>query len=94
LRFESFLGGTISFVCQNTIVPSSPPHTHTHTHTRRAISESEPGDTYLKTASSDLARTCNTMETSHGDSEDTLLVHNLQSIAYYVRASLVNMSQH
>jgi hypothetical protein len=63
-------------------------HSERTAHWFRAISESEPGDTYLKTASSDLARTCNTMETSHGDSEDTLLVHNLQSIAYYVRASL------
>ncbi|CAI7992835.1 Sorting nexin-7 [Geodia barretti] len=64
-------------------------HSERTAHWFRAISESEPGDTYLKTASSDLARTCDTMETSHGDSEDTLLVHNLQSIADYVRACLV-----
>ena len=61
--------------------PSLPPS--------RAISESEPSETYLKTASSDLARTCETMESNHGDSEDTLLIHNLQSIADYVRAAQV-----
>jgi hypothetical protein len=57
-------------------------------HWFRAISECEPGDTYLKTAACDLARTCDTMETNHGDSEDTLLIHNLQSIADYVRTAL------
>lgn len=57
-------------------------------HWFRAVCESEPADTYLKAATSNLARTCDAMESHHGDSEDTLLIHNLQSIADYVRAAL------
>ena len=62
-------------------------------HWFRAISESEPDDTYLKTAAADLSRTCEATESQHGDSDETLFIHNLQSVADYVKAAQVSISQ-
>ena len=59
-------------------------------HWFRAISESEPDETYLKTAAADLSRTCEATESQHSDSDETLFIHNLQSVADYVRAAQVN----
>ncbi|XP_064396977.1 uncharacterized protein LOC135343878 isoform X2 [Halichondria panicea] len=58
-------------------------------HWFRAISDSEPLDcvTYLRTAASDLSRTCEAIESHHTDSDDGLLVQNLQSIAEYIVTS-------
>lgn len=56
-------------------------------HWFRAISESEPAETYLKRAASDLARSCEVMEGHHGDTDEILFIQNLQSIADYVRAA-------
>ncbi len=55
-------------------------------HWFRAVSDSEPQDcvTYLKTAASDLSRTCEAIESHHSDTDDGLLVQNLQSIAEYI----------
>ena len=53
-----------------------------------AISESEVTDTYLRTAAGDLARMCEVMEGHHADSDETLFIQNLQSIADYVRTAL------
>ena len=58
-------------------------------HWIRAISESEVMDTYLRTAASDLARMCEVMEGHHADSDETLFIQNLQSIADYVRTAQV-----
>ncbi len=60
-------------------------------HWFRAISDSEPLDcvTYLRTAASDLSRTCEAIESHHNDSDDGLLVQNLQSIAQYIITSKV-----
>ena len=46
-------------------------------------------DTYLRTAASDLARMCEVMEGHHADSDETLFIQNLQSIADYVRTAQV-----
>ena len=59
-------------------------------HWFRAISESEPDETYLKTAAADLSRTCEATECQQSDSDETLFIHNLQSVADYVRASQVS----
>lgn len=58
-------------------------------HWFRAISESEPDVTYLKTAAADLSRTCEATECQHSDSDETLFIHNLQSVADFVRAAQV-----
>ena len=58
-------------------------------HWFRAISESEVMDIYLRTAASDLARMCEVMEGHHADSDETLFIQNLQSIADYVRTAQV-----
>ena len=58
-------------------------------HWFRAISESEVTDTYLRTAAGDLARMCEVMEGHHADSDETLFIQNLQSIADYVRTAQV-----
>ena len=60
-------------------------------HWFRAISESEPDDTYLKTAAADLSRTCEATEGQQTDSDETLFIHNLQSVADFVRASQVSL---
>ena len=60
-------------------------------HWFRAISESEPDETYLKTAAADLSRTCEATECQHSDSDETLFIHNLQSVADYVRAAQVSI---
>ena len=58
-------------------------------HWFRAISEAEGTDTYLRSASSDLARMCEVMEGHHADSDETLFIQNLQSMADYVRKAQV-----
>ena len=58
-------------------------------HWFRAISESEPDETYLKMAAADLSRTCEATESQQSDSDETLFIHNLQSVADYVRAAQV-----
>ncbi len=65
-------------------------------HWFRAISDSEPLDcvTYLRTAASDLSRTCEAIESHHTDSDDGLLVQNLQSIAEYIVTSKVRGTVH
>ena len=57
----------------------------------RAIAKGEPCDTYVKTASTDLARTCEAIESHHlnSDGDDALCVQNLQSIADYIRGAKV-----
>eukprot|EP00731_Ephydatia_muelleri_P012936 Em0007g246a len=56
-------------------------------HWFRALSESEPVETYLKFAASDLARTCESVEGHQIDTDDTLFIQSLQSIADYVKAA-------
>lgn len=58
-------------------------------HWFQAISDSEPDHTYLKRASTDLARTCEAMESQVGDSDEMLFIQNLQSLTDYVRVAQV-----
>ncbi len=60
-------------------------------HWFRAVSDSEPVEclTYLRTAASDMSRTCEAIESHHNDTDDGLLVQNLQSIAHYIIAAKV-----
>ena len=46
-------------------------------------------DTYLRTAASDQARMCEVMEGHQADSDETLFIQNLQSIADFVRTAQV-----
>ena len=59
-------------------------------HWFRAISEAESADTYLRSSASDLARMCEVMEGHHADSDETLFIQNLQSMADYVRKAQVH----
>ena len=69
--------------------PSLPPPSEKTAHWFRALSESEPVETYLKFAASDLARTCESVEGHQIDTDDTLFIQSLQSIADYVKAAQV-----
>ena len=56
-----------------------------------AIAHGEPSNTYLKISSTDLARTCEAIESNRAgtDGDDTLCIQNLQSIADYVHSAQV-----
>lgn len=59
-------------------------------HWFRAIGDSEPDHTYLKKASTDLARTCESMEGQLRDSDEVLFIQNLHSLTDYVRVTQVS----
>ncbi len=57
-----------------------------------AIANGEPSNTYLRIASTDLARTCEAIESNRGgvsDGDDMLCIENLQSIADYIHSAQV-----
>ena len=60
-------------------------------HSFWAIANGEPSNTYLKIASTDLARTCEAIESHRAgsDGDDALCVQNLQSIADYMHSAQV-----
>ena len=58
-------------------------------HWFRAISDSEPHHTYLKKASTDLARTCEGINGQLGDSDEMLFIQNLRSLTDYIRVAQV-----
>lgn len=69
-----------------------PPNSGSLSHWFKAIANGEPSNTYLKIACTDLARTCEAIEshrTAGSDGDDALYLQNLQSIADYVHSAQV-----
>ena len=60
-------------------------------HWFRAISDSEPDHTYLKRASTDLARTCESMDVQFRDSDELLFIQNLHSLTDYIGVAQVSL---